>query len=404
MATILEYLWDSGNGESSNEENPTFRYAPGAYSVSLRANVDGIWRVVTRYSYIVVSETDQNLMDTNFLNNPKSFHYGFSEGHGFNWSENSGEEWVWPESGASIFETDYNGEVVKIAYDLYDDLPYIINTRNSENLVESYLDKGVTKIVTDIILPEYTGDLRKYSFSHVQTDIRFRAILTETDLSDSLQIDASLITKSGTTPIETIKDASIDKEIVFITSNRRIEDTSTRQLEIATNESKFQLMGYNSTFKVNDKTKTASKGGTKDYSIFLASTTSWYSRGDYSLDRCTGNYTTLTGSEITGVDSRANSAISLTGDLTLDNIAQADGCLMFWYKGTAPVITDVIYTNSEYAISGDWKLAYANGSIPANMVMPSLSEVFDIRIYASNIETDYLDEYKVNYEFFLGSF
>jgi len=404
MATIQEYLWDSGNGQQSNEENPTFRYGPGAYTVSLRASILGVWRVITRYSYIVVSETDQNLMDDNYLNNPKSFHFGFSESHGFNWSENKGDSWVWPESGASIFETDYNGEVVKVAYDLYDDLPYIINTRDSENLTTSYLDKGVDEIATEIIFPEYTGELRKYTFSHVQTNIRFRAILTETDLSETLEIDASLITKSGTTPVETIKDASVDKEIVFMTSNRRIEDTNTRQLKIATNESKFQLMGYNSTFKVNDKSLIASKGGTKVYSVFLSSVVNWYSRGNYNLDRCTGLNIVTTGSEITGPDDRALSAYSLTSDMTLGNIAQSNGCLMFWYKGTAPVITDVVYTNPEYAIDGDWKLAYANGSIPVNLVIPSLSEVFDIRVYASNIETSYIDEYKNNVEFYLGSF
>lgn len=404
MATIQEYLWDSGNGQSSNEANPTFRYTPGAYSVTMRAKVDDIWYVITKYSYIVVAQTEQNLMDTNYLNNPKSFHFGFSETHGFNWSENAGTDWIWPESGAAIFETDYNGEVVKIAYDLYDDLPYILNTRDSENLTASYLDKGVTKIATEVIFPEYTGELRKYTFSHVQTDIRFRAILTETELSPTLEIDASLITSSGNTPVEVVKDIDTEKELTFMFSNRRVVDTITRQIKIGTNESKYQLMGYNSTFKVNDKNKTASKGGTTDYSLFLSEPSNWYTRGDYSLDLCTGVETAITGSEITGADGRELSAYSLTSIMTLDNLAKGDGCLMFWYKGDAPIITDVVYTNSEYDSIDDWKLAYANGSIPINLVIPSSSEVFDIRVYSNNIDTDYIDEYVINYEYYLRNF
>jgi hypothetical protein len=404
MADFEEYQWDSGNGQFSNEANPSFPYAPGNYTPTLRAKVEGIWHEITKFSYIVVAETGQNLLDENYLNNPKSFHYGSSESQGFGWSENVGDDWIWPESGAAIFETDFNNEVVKIAYDLYDDKPYIINTREGNGLVASYLDKGTTAIPTEIVFPEYTGELRRYSFSHVETEIRFRAILLETSLPGTFEIDMGLITSSGNEPVEVLKDVDTEKEISFKFSSKRVTDTITRQIKVNTNESKYQLMGYNSTFKVNDKLKTASAGGTTDQSLYLSAPACWHTRGNYSLNLSTGVLIVSNGTLSTGPDSRDNSAYVLTADMILANIAQSDGCLMFWYTGMAPVITGVSYTDSEYAISGSWKLAYANGSIPANVTIPSLSEVFDIRIFSSNITTDFLDEYEINYENYLRSF
>jgi len=403
-AEFEEYQWDSGNGQVSNESNPSFLYAPGNYSPTLRAKVDGTWSEITKFSYVVVAETGQNLLDDGYLNNPKSFHFGTSESQGFGWSENVGDDWIWPESGAAIFETDYNNEVVKIAYDFYDDRPYIINTRESAGLNASYLDKGVTDIPTIIIFPEYTGELRRYSFSHVETEIRFRAILIESDLDESFKVNMGLITKSGNEPVETLKDVDTEKEISFKFSSKRVSDTITRQVKVSTNESKFQLMGYNSTFKVNDKLKTASAGASTDQSIYLSAPVCWHTRGNYSLNLSTGILIVSNGSLTTGPDGRDFSAYTLSSNMVLANTAQADGCLMFWYTGTAPVIAGVSYTDEEYATSGGWKLAYANGSIPANLSIPSLSEVFDVRIFSSNITTDYLDEYEVNYENYLGSF
>lgn len=55
-AGATDWLWDFGNGSTSNEENPRVRFTPGNYTVTLTASNDDCSNTITKSNYIVIQE------------------------------------------------------------------------------------------------------------------------------------------------------------------------------------------------------------------------------------------------------------------------------------------------------------------------------------------------------------
>ena len=106
MANIVRYEWDFGNGIKSNRSTPTSTFLPGVYTVSLKVWLDdGTIVTTTEDRYIKVSESNTSLLDKDcYIDtaNKVSLHYGWLDSHGFNWSVNTGADFVFPESNAAI--------------------------------------------------------------------------------------------------------------------------------------------------------------------------------------------------------------------------------------------------------------------------------------------------------------
>lgn len=425
MASILRYEWDFGNGDDSNRATPVSTYLPGIYTVTLKVvilNDAGNEQILTTTEerYIRVSESNMSLLDKDCYvttANKLSLHFGWNDSHGKGWSLNSGSAFVWPESNAAITEYEENGILYQLAWDMFDDKQYIINTRNCEVMDASYTDKAGdgstykspsagTDIATTIKLPEHEAQIPDHEMVHLETTVQFRPEITYSALEGTFDVDFTLITDEGQTEVEIVREADINREIVFFYQNNRTQTDKTNQIKIATNESKYQLLGYQTHFKRVenfDLPKTDfsdGDGSISDVMKQLGSPDYWVTRSGYGTN--IGSDSTFSGltdfSTTTGPEGLSYSAALLSANNTV-SLNGKTGTILMWYKTAAPVMSDSV---TLLGTSGSWTCTFYTGTFSSDVVFQSGGSVFDVRyIDGATLTSDDLQLYYDKYIEFL---
>ncbi len=392
---IKKVHWDFGNGETSNELNPIVQYEPGVYTVVLTiTDSDGITHTKTRTAYVNVGETSTTLASGDYIDYPKCLHYGWKDEHGFGWSFNEGK-FPWPLTPASICEYEEDGILYTLVYDIIDGKEYHINTYNSHVGKAVYKDKGIHSIETEVITPEFTGEMKSYDVSHVETNVKYKPDILQDSFDDDFSVNISLITDSGQEPVETQYKVNADKEIMFYYQNKQTKSTRQRQLKFNTSESNFQLMNYESYFKSNDKYKRATIN--ESMAVFGAPL-EWYTRGKgYNFNRSDGTTNTSTViAQIQGPDGLLDSAATIPY-FELGNTSSRSSMALWSISepATTPVIPFVAYGDP---IDG-WQLYYYNGTIPAGLTTGG--SFFDIRMFNTTLSEDVMLEYRDKFKKYL---
>lgn len=393
MSDIVSVHWDFGNGETSNEQEPIVQFEPGVYTITLTlTDSAGVVTTQTRIAYVSVGETDSTLADGNYIDYPKCLHYGWKDEHGYGWSENTGN-FPWPLTPASVIEVEEDGLVYTLVYDITDGIEYSINTYNNYNNEASYKDKGIYSIETEVITPEFTGEMKSYDVSHVETNLKYVPDILQDSLDPDFKVDVSLITDRDTEPVETQYNVNTRKEVMFYYQNRQTPHTRQRQLKLNTTESNFQLMNYESYFKTNDRQK---RGEVNQSMEFFGTPTEWFTRGrGYNFNRTDGSTNTnpIT-NVIEGPDGVSDSAVTAIGfDIGNDSGRSA---IAVWGKSAPSTgVPLVIYGT---AVNG-WALYYYNGAISSNLSISGT--LFDLRLFNGTLTEDTLFEYHDKFKQYL---
>jgi hypothetical protein len=327
-----------------------------------------------------------------------SLHFGWDNETSFGWSENTGDNWIWAESKGALQNYLYLGDALQLAWDIYDDKQYIINT-GSGSIEPVYIDKSTdgidgADIATSIIASEFNGEKETFTLSHLQTDIFFRGLVDGSELDDDFEVDIILYDANSSEPVDVAYGVNTDAETVFFYQTKNTESNSYRRIEVQSNKSDFKYLGFESMFKVIDRGRKASYNVDSN-ELFMSQCVNWYSRGvGYTMDRCTGTLLLITYTSVEGPDNQADSAIILTSNMVIDN-TETTGGIMFWRNiSQVPDYGGLTYT--DYKTIGDWVLCYSNGVIPANVSFGIGTNLFDIRVFDSEITEETLKFYTNN--------
>lgn len=316
--TLVKYEWDLGNGTTSSAISPTTLYKPGKYRVILRATDDtGTVYVVDKPDYIIVSEDDQSLDNFDYIYNYNSLHYGWKDEHGFGWSKNERPTWVLPFTSESVYNHEEDGKIYTIVWDGLTNKPYIINTQESYEEEAVYTDKADvgglngTEFSTEIVFPEFTGEMTHYDLSHLETNVMFRPTILKDDFTGTWSVDFTLIANNREDPVETQFNQDVDSEILFYYQNDKTKNSRTKQLKVTTSTSDYQLMNYESYYKVNDRFKRAASGSPDSAMVFFGNVVDWWTRGKgYNYNRASGATSADAFTSIAGPDGKSGSAVN----------------------------------------------------------------------------------------------
>ena len=397
MPDIVKVHWDFGNGETSSEQQPTVQFDPGVYTVILTlTDSDGVEYQIEKITYVSVAEIGSTLASGEYLDNPKCLHFGWKDEHGFGWSYNEGN-FPWPLTPSSVIEYEEDGVSYTLVWDVTDGIEYNINTYNNHLGRAIYKDKEIYSIETEIITPEFTGEMKSYDVSHVETNVLFKPDILMDDFDPDFSVDVSLITDSGEDPVETQYKVDTRKEVMFYYQNRQSPHTRQRQLKLNTSESNYQLLNYESFFKTNDRLKRAEVNQSM---LVFGSPTEWYTRGEgYNFNRVDGTTNTNTIVDTpTGVDGIVGTGATVDS-FELLNSAPRQSIVVWGYVNTPPVFSNGL-TLTEYGNPVDgWQLYYYNGVIDIDLNITGI--IFDLRLFDVTIQEQILFEYHDKFKQYL---
>jgi len=394
MTKMVKFNWTLGNGETSTSKSPATIYTPGAYTVTIETEDElGNPYSHTEVLYINVGENDQGLNNPRYLTDPKSYHFGWADKTGRGWSENAGDDWIWPLTSASCSVMELNGEKILMAWDSRDSMQYIIDPR-----IPTYVDKADTdyqngtEIATEFITSEYTGEMKQYELTHLETNIKMLPALDQDALSEELEVSFGLIVDEGGIPVEVTANIDTEKEIEFYFSNQQTSPTTQRQLQMTTNRSDFRLDWIGSYFINEDKLKTPRTNSRDEVMAYFSDVTSWYTRGKgYEFDRATGAISSIfSGIPATGMDGWSDSAFTLDTVFSLPT----DHALIAVYWIDDPQLTD----GNPILEKDGWTLI--RSSLDEEIM--SGATIFDHRVLANIPEISaYAETYSQNIEYYL---
>ena len=391
MADIVSVEWDFGDGKRSSRMAPTNKYTPGVYDVTAYITDSlGVVTEIKKQLYINVAEVDGSLTSADYLSFPRCLHFGWKDEHGYGWSLNSGM-FAWPQTPASVSEYESNGQMYTLVWDLLDGYEYHINTINTHKEKAEYKDREIHPIETKIRTSEFTGEMKRYDLSHVETNIKIKPDILMNGFTDGFEFNVGLITDTGNAPVEVRMKVDTDKEIVFFYQNKQVQGhTTQRQLEFTTTESNYQLLTYESFFKSNDRQKRHDINASQ---VSMATPVIWYTRGQgYNYNRVTGETIVNTATDYVGLapDNIAGiSTASTVVDFSLANDSGMGMCL--WAKdGLSSNSTITFLPYGEYI--NDFKLYYYNGVLPIDLQITGT--VFDVRVFSATIPEEVLAEYR----------
>ena len=396
MADIVSVHWDFGNGQTSNKQNPVVQFEPGVYNVTLDlTDSDGNEFRIEKVKYVAVSELNSSLSSGDYIDNPVCLHFGWKDEHGFGWSYNDGN-FPWPLTPASVIEYEENGVKHTLVYDITDGIEYDINSYDSHTEKASYKDKGIYSIETEVITPEFTGEMKSYDVSHVETNLLYKPDILTGEFDPNFSVNVSLITDEGENPVETRHKVDTRKEVMFYYQNRQSEHTRQRQLKLTTTESNYQLLTYESFFKSNDRLKRA----TINQSMAdFANPSEWYTRGyGYNFDRVSGEYktNTLVGG-LTGPDGISGTGETVAG-FELTNTSTVNSVVV-WGKNAPPAFSNFISLVPYGDAIDGWQLYYYNGVIEPGVTLSG--DIYDLRVFRDAVSEDSIFEYRDKFKSYL---
>lgn len=335
----------------------------------------------------------------------KCIKYGFNVMQGYGFSEKS-SSYCYPEArvpGINIVDT--NDQVHHLIMDYRTGRFYDISMYDGPtglNITKYYKDKvnvsgsGGTDLTPKVGFKEDTGESESFFIRNPKIFLGLRpqneANRNATGYDSNgypsgIEFDMSVyVDGNPTTSSVTAENISMPKhEIIF---DRNVE-ANRIQAELVANKSGFRVVKEETKYVVYDKPKDpdSRKMNEDTWQLNLASDLScWLTRGGTALkDKATGETYSGTATQITGPDSKDNSALVLSTTVTLNNDAITNGTVLLWYYGTYGNPTGITLTT--YNTSGGWTLAYCHGAIPADLVLPT-GTLYDVRVYSSTKTTN----------------
>lgn len=399
MANIVKYQWYVDGVPFSNLSNPQRLFGPGIYDIRVDLVFDDdTSQTLEEFSFIIVSEDQQNQFNTLYKENKKSYHYGINPSTALGWSRNSGDNWVWPESQAAVTKEVVNGIEYLLVWDMFDDKQYCINPHGRDVI---HLDKDDNEIACSATFAGVTGESRDYEIMHQETTIHLRKDLDSGTRPTGMSTYVSLIGEEGEV-LEKVK-VQTGSEIVFKEQSTYTGgEHKLLQLKFETDKSGYLMTSYESIYKTNDQSNTSFNGNDSATDALVGNLSLWLSRKkEYTMDLATGTTYTIDVNYTTGADGNANTAIQTLSAIQLDSPAVSNGTIMFWYKGSKP---DLGVTTTDSVVKNGFTLTSFVGSIPADILIPDSAEIFDLRIVASELTQDQIDDYGNNLEKILGVF
>lgn len=404
---IVRWEWDLGNGVRTDEFNPSSLYQPGKYTIKLIGYSDtGEAYTAIKEFYVSVSEDDKSLNRSSYIENYGSLHYGWSEYHGWGWSENKRSQWVLPATSASVYNFDNNGNVEAIVWDVKDGRPYVINPRNTFYGRVTYRDKSDINgdngfdIPAEIRFPEVTGEMTHYDIHHLETNVMFRPETEQMDYDGDFSVTAYLAITDKEEPVDMAESLNTNNEITFTYQNDKPQNNRTRQLRINTTTSMFQLMNIESYFMVDDRFKRpfSATSGEQNVMAKFGAMNLWLTRGKgYNFDRVTKRIFTNGGVPSFGPDGLAGSAIEFFSEVTIPfvPVAQISGKPVAWIEGGISAPWETVMT------VGGWSLVTRPFSATWNSITLPAGVWFDIRFLKSDISSDEIKTYGNKFESYL---
>ena len=411
MAFIVRWYWNFGDGYTSAQQSPvhTYRMAGVYYPFLTVTDSDG--NSNTSYRKIVVRNWGDSL---NVSRTNESFRYAVKTTHGIGFSENTGDDWVFPEARTGTIRIiDTDGQHHLLVLDNNDGLFYDISTRDGPSTTKYWKDKVATDgtsgtdVVPDVYLKEIRADREAKTVEHINTRINVRPIEESDGYDSGTELDTYIyVDGEPTTETCMAEDIPTDGNVYY----DRVARGSRLQTRISANTGKIQIIGIEQMYKTNDivRSSTYVHSTESDRQTNLSSNlVHWWSRGGDGLfvDKITGRVATgsiTTLATMTGPDGRSNSAISMagtTGILTLGAIDITSGSMILTRK-TAGVfearIDGVSFGSGDasFDLGSSWYLRYwraltKDGILTLYVSDPSLpAGFFDIRIYSGDVSVN----------------
>ncbi|MGD9211480.1 MAG: hypothetical protein PVI90_11915 [Desulfobacteraceae bacterium] len=338
----------------------------------------------------------------------KCFQLALDESQGVGFSENTGDDFVFPSAGAPpIMVWDENNIAHLLVLDNNDGNIYDMMTRDGP------ADSGLEKVWTDkadengengtAIIPsvKFGEDIGNYEyywlrsavirlFVHSVNDrVKGTSGFSDEGIPDDLEITLRAYIDGKLTIERSVADIPITGDIHFddMVEGHRIA------LEFVANMGLHTICGRYAKYILTDKMIGSGVMSEDDYQEQFATPATWFSRGMLYIDRATG--TELDSTEqakitpVTGVEGRSNSAWSFTESLNLPSRSLSGASIILWHQGMSSfTINGVPMVFTDYNTFGSWTLSYltsltTSGAIAINPT--GTCKIFDLRIIDSQV-------------------
>lgn len=405
---IEAYYWLFGDESFSQESDPLHIYkVPGVYNVSLRVLVEGKWYQVIRRKFITVHAGGVIVSRTN-----KSYSLAVTPEQGIGFSENTGDEWVFPETGdGPLLIYDDNDQPHMLVLDNNDGFWYDMATRRGPGTTKAWKDKestdgsGGTAVVPLVRFGEDTGTYEHYWIRHALSHIYIRPIdendrnetgYDERGLPTGLELDLEIfVDGEPSTARRKTRNIPVTGDVHF----DDVAEGNRLALQVTANMGAHMITGRKQDYIVSDRPTGDGVMTEGDYQDSYSLPVMWFSRGQLALNRATGaTVDPLAVSAATGVDGRSDSAMQFIDEINLGAVSLSGGALLLWHKNIASVkIGNSTIALTAHDVSGAWTLSYASGITASGDVVITPSGtgcLFDgPRIYNNAVLTDAIGYY-----------
>ena len=398
------YLWDFGDGKTGASASPTHKYQiPGFYTVTLSVRIETTWFTISKYHWIMVWDSERIVSRTT-----RSFQLALNESQGVGFSENTGDDFVFPPAGVPpmmVWDGDNVAHV--LVFDNNDGNVYDMMTRDGPTdtgLEKIWTDKADidgdngTDIVPSVKFAEDIGNYEYYwlraaiirLFIHAVNDsVKGASGFNDEGIPDALEITLRAYIDGKLSVERSVADIPITGDIHFddMVEGHRIA------LEFVANMGLHTICGRYAKYILTDKMIGSGVMSEDDYQEQFATPSMWFSRDLLYIDRATGSELGSTEqakiTPVAGVDSRSGSAWSFISALNLPSRSLTGASIILWHQGLSSfTINGVPMVFTDYNTSGLWTLSYltsltTSGAIVINPT--GTCKIFDLRIIDSQI-------------------
>lgn len=298
----VDFLWKFGDGQISTAINPgehTY-ISPGVYILKLCLTVDGVlYEFPTTITVNSIFRGDYGVLGIGQNNVFRvSLNYGNDETQGLNWSTNSGDGHLWPDSTGSILSIfNESGEHEQLLFDSLTGIPFIFDTRKygtSSLIKEVFKDKvnpkvsgSGTEITTRVRIGEYIGSHEHYYQKMSDINIYFDPMYRrnqgaigydEKGLRDEFIVGLELYADEKLEKVARAIKVPMDRELFF---DRAIEG-HILQIAFQTEASEYRMVRIESYLTNYDRARWTSKPQMteKDFQDKASRLELWYTRSD----------------------------------------------------------------------------------------------------------------------------
>lgn len=408
------YLWKFGDGQQFVGLEPgghTYT-VPGFYLLTLCIIINGEeFPFVTEITVEGVRGSTEGIGQD--AANRKSLAYGNDENQGYNWSKNTGDGHLWPDTKGSImsiFNEDLDHE--QIIYDSRTGLPFIFDTRkvnSSAKILEVFKDKvnplvegSGTEITTRVRLQEYIASHETYFIRMSDINLFFEPMYrirqgipgyTEKGLRDAFAVDLELYVDEKLDKVAHADDVPIYRELFF---DRQIQG-HVLQIAFETASSEYRLTKTEVYILPYDKAVYPSQPEMKEKTNqeAVSDLTRWYSRAEILnkdlIDPGDVFNDNVPFTAITGADGYGQSGMELSDDTFEIREVNTDAVSLWSDLATNPfknaTLTPTIF-DSFVRGSTTWYLWVDNavGGNANDFLLPG--KYFDIRGHKSALTND----------------